>query len=510
MKVLFTVLFSIVLFTTSVFSNNVQISNATLTGQSAVTHSFQIQFNMSWDNNWRDLTNHDAVWLFAKYKKLSDGQWYHCTLSSTASEHSVGTPAGGTACYTVTSDGKGVYYQRLANGAGTFTTTAAQIRWNYGSDGLTDAIGSQVTDVKVFAIEMVYIPQGSFVLGSGGTEIDHFYAHPTTTSSYTVSSEAAINVGTTAGYLYYTTTDAAGDQTGPVPANFPKGYNGFYCMKYEISQEQYMDFLNTLTYDQQVTRTAAAPSSAARTLALTTTGNEYRNGIRIVTAGTASTTPAVYGCDLGNNGTFNESDDGQNIACNFLSADDGLAYADWSGLRPLTELEFEKICRGTIYPSPNDYAWSNTNIYGLLTVSNSGMATEAVLTPASPRANCNYNNSVPLNGPCRVGIFPSTGTNREEAGAGYYGVMDLSGNVWERCVTIGTANGRTFTGVAGDGTLATNGSANTTNWPTNTSVYFRGGCFTSTSAYVQVSNRGDGGIGDYTVRANGFGFRCVR
>ena len=31
----------------------------------------------------------------------------------------------------------------------------------------------------------------------------------------------------------------SGDRTGPIPANFPKGYNAFFAMKYEITQEQF-------------------------------------------------------------------------------------------------------------------------------------------------------------------------------------------------------------------------------------------------------------------------------
>ncbi len=40
-----------------------------------------------------------------------------------------------------------------------------------------------------------------------------------------------------------------------LPAAFPKGYAAFYIMKYEISQEQYVGFLNKLTQTQQTART---------------------------------------------------------------------------------------------------------------------------------------------------------------------------------------------------------------------------------------------------------------
>lgn len=38
----------------------------------------------------------------------------------------------------------------------------------------------------------------------------------------------------------------SGDMSGPIPAAFPKGYNAFYLMKYEISQGQLTDFFNFL------------------------------------------------------------------------------------------------------------------------------------------------------------------------------------------------------------------------------------------------------------------------
>src|SRR5690606_34108325 len=33
------------------------------------------------------------------------------------------------------------------------------------------------------------------------------------------------------------------------------------------------------------------------------------------------------------------------------------AYVDWAGLRPFTEMEYEKACRGPILPQARDYPW---------------------------------------------------------------------------------------------------------------------------------------------------------
>ena len=118
-----------------------------------------------------------------------------------------------------------------------------------------------------------------------------------------------------------------------------------------------------LTYDQQATRTAVAPSSAAGTIAMTTENPTYRNGIEIQTPGVASTMPAVYANDFTDDGGYDQNDDGQDIACNFLNWADGAAYADWAGLRPMTELEYVKASRGTRSPVVNEYAWSTTNLH---------------------------------------------------------------------------------------------------------------------------------------------------
>ena len=100
-------------------------------------------------------------------------------------------------------------------------------------------------------------------------------------------------------------------------------------MKYEISQEQYADFLNKLLSIQ-----AANRYPSATTYRYTVTGS-YPN--------IAANVP--------------------NRACNFLNWADALAYADWAGLRPMTELEYEKACRGTnMYPVFDEYPWGNTSL----------------------------------------------------------------------------------------------------------------------------------------------------
>ncbi len=98
-----------------------------------------------------------------------------------------------------------------------------------------------------------------------------------------------------------------------------------------------------------------------------------------------------------------------------------------------------------------------------------------------------------IGGPVRVGIFAANGLNsgRVSAGASYWGIMELSGNLWERPVTIGNATGRAFTGKNGDGLLASNGNANVATWPGTDAVGagWRGGSWNENYYHQEVSYR---------------------
>lgn len=266
-------------------------------------------------------------------------------------------------------------------------------------------------------------------------------------------------------------------------------------MKYEVSQQGYVDFLNTLTYTQQVTRTTEPPNSVAGTGALDV-GNSYRNGIDIQTAGLANTTPAVYACNLDGDAVFGEATDGKDIACGWMSWGDLAAYLDWSGLRPMTELEFEKACRGTLPPLANEYAWGTTGLAGSAhTLGNAGSATEGIATNYSTSlGNANYlTTNAAINGPLRVGVFAANPGNngRVTAGATFYGIMEMSGGLLERTVALNYADGLAYAGTHGNGALAVNG-AHDPPWPSASTAFgigFRGGSFFNGATTMLVSDR---------------------
>jgi formylglycine-generating enzyme required for sulfatase activity len=328
---------------------------------------------------------------------------------------------------------------------------------------------------KVFGVEMVNVPQGAFDLGDG--------AAVSTFNSISITS-ASQSSGLTAA--------AIGGSSVAVPNTFPMGYNAFYTMKYEISQEQYVDFLNSLTYDQQKTRTVNDPISAAGTYAMFA-GYYYRNGIRISTPGNNNAIPAIYACDA-TAGVENNNDDAQNVACAGLSWGDVTAYLDWAALRPMTEMEFEKICRGTMPRVAGEYAWGSSTITQVTSnlVTNALKPNEAYASIANGLCTYGLNSSSTAYGPLRAGIFATGSSGRASAGASYYGAMEMSGNVWERVVSLGNTSGSAFNGTNGDGTLTVNGDANQATWPSPTTAVgsgAKGGQWVSAAIYAETSNR---------------------
>ncbi len=474
----------------SLFAFAVQANNLQITGTSVDTASGEITFSIKWDNSWKTNiapANHDAVWVFIKYQDCADKLWRHANLSTVSADHSV----GGLLKADAVSDGKGVFVYRNANGGGNIPFTTVTLKMNVAGANYDNY------NFKVFGVEMVNIPQGNFSIGDG-----------TSTSSFTqyevigngAISSASIGTGNTA------------------PAQFPKGWSSFYSMKYEISQEQYMEFLNTLTYGQQARRSVSSPDAAAGTVAFSAS---YRNGIKIKVPGNNASVPAVYGCDL-TNGDFDDLNDGQNIAMNWLSWGDLTAYLDWAALRPMSEIEYEKICRGPLAPVAGEYAWGTTELTNFTTIINSGQPNEGLSTIANGRANYGSNNSVGnptlYQSPVKVGFTATNASGRASASAAYYGAMEMSGNVAELAVAAKTAAGSTYTGVLGDGELstitATDGDADQLNWPANTGAIIRGGHFyiaganQNNAVRLRISDRGEAAVA--TARTVNYGGRGVR
>ncbi|MFZ1692103.1 MAG: SUMF1/EgtB/PvdO family nonheme iron enzyme [Flavobacteriales bacterium] len=500
--------------TTALHANNIQVTNTTLVDNTGSTA--KVQFDISWENSWRGggVNNWDAAWVFVKYRSTG-GIWQHARLANSGHV----APSGSVIepglldplpdHNDLTNPVLGVFIHRAVDGTGNFSAVGTQLQWNYGVYGI-NAI--DIGEVKVFAMEMVYVPQGAFAAGSGGGEA---FAFTLTTISTAVATGTPNGTGLLGGQNGGYPTGA----TAPNNALWPNGYDAFYCMKYEVSQQGYVDFLNTLTYVQQATRTTTAPSAGTGTGALDN-GNLARNGIDVLTPGVDNTLPATYVCNLTSDGQYGQANDGKDVACSFLSWGDLTAYLDWSGLRPMTELEFEKACRGTTFPLPNGFPWGTTSIHApsapgyLLT--NPGSTNEGIGTNyGTVLGNAVYDGtSASLFGPVRVGAFAANplSTGRISAGATYYGIMEMAGNLYERVVTIGNTLGRLYVGNHGNGSLAASGHHDAPTWPSSTTADgsgLRGGAWNVPASNLRISDRLDASA-IVNSRSNMFGGRGVR
>lgn len=502
-------------------ANNIQITNVTTVITGSVV---QVQFDLSWENSWRTAgtNNWDGAWVFLKFKD-NDGTWKH--LKFTTNNNVI--PAGYTTTFPFndSESGIGMMIHRSANGFGNVNLVGVKA-------GITSYPG--IYDIKAFAIEMVYIPQGSFWVGDGETGFNSngYYMGFTPQVSYQITgSGSSVTLGAIGGTLH---DNIDGSATATL-TGFPSGYAAHWMMKYELSQDGWVQFLNCLTYVQQVNHIGGNPTVVGAYANLNHTGGR----IRVITAGVNNTTPAVFGNDADLDLVFNEANDGQWNAMSGVNWIDIAAWLDWAGLRPMTELEFEKACRGQASPQNNEFAWGTSTIASYpYTISNNFQNNSAITNYSSTEGNANTivtSDTGGTFGSLRNGIFANSLSTRISSGAGYYGVMELSGNLSETCVSTANAAGRSYTGRHGNGTLTDSGYADENYWPgingnniatTANGVFggvtgvnnpvgciFRGGNYTSTSTNtMKISQRNSTNLLAPTSlnRVSGVGIRGVR
>jgi formylglycine-generating enzyme required for sulfatase activity len=417
------------------FANNVQLSQLELKENNI------LKYQLSWENSWNYTDsippfNHDAIWIFCKGKRISDGNWETIHFASTG--HAIDSDFE----IMVAANGIGKMVKRRHNGEGNVDIAIESVVSVFN-------ISALYSEIRIFGIEMVEVSDGAFYVGdsvSNNTLMEYESGLP-----FLIDNELLVNVGESGNQIWVNGDFPPG---GNIPGQYPKGFNGFYGMKYEISQQQYADFLNTLTSTQKLNRTL---NTSVESLCFLPTDHieGERNFITEI--------EAVFGCDANDNSVFGDLNDGQNVACNFLTWADLTAYLDWSGLRPMTELEFEKACRGSLNSVPLEFAWGNPNIVNTDNPFLSAQPNESVgafIPAGSGIGNYGYCNP---SGPLRTGFAAKTNTDRIESGASYFGMMEMSGNLWEMCISL-SEEGLKFRGNHGDGSLDEDGFANEVFW----------------------------------------------
>jgi formylglycine-generating enzyme required for sulfatase activity len=429
---------SLILFSCSFFcnANNLQIGSVTVSTSNGNQY---LNFTVSWENSWRTSSsspyNYDAVWLFVKRKECAGNQWTHVNLSDLETDHSAGVPL----LVDAYQDKKGVMLYRSSDGAGNITSVNIQLKLH------APPVGN--FQYKAIGIEMVYIPQGSFYVGDGYS-VNSLQKWPTL-QPFLITNENPIPIGQDSGKLFYINVVNAGTSgivSGTtLSAAYPKGYNAFYCMKYEVSQGQYAEFLNLISAD------------AASNRFLSGNVGIDRYNIQGVWPQYYSTTP--------------------NVACNLMSFQDLAAILDWSALSPMSELEYEKVCRGANNPAvAGELAWGSITATDADTIATGTAGTPIeyvtdIIIPGSGLASF-FDGISNVNFPLRCGFAARTGTDRFQSGATYYGVLEMSGNVMERCYNLlidntNNTGGGFFVGGHGDGELTSTPNAGYANvgWP---------------------------------------------
>ena len=432
---LFTLLFILQLSASDLTIKNVRVVNRGDVPDSPLS----VIFDLEWKNAWNNKKNKDAAWVFMKF----NGYWNNHVKLIPEGHKVLQTRKGPTPTIEVSGDSTGFFI---------FTSESYRGDVNYKLQVMLDTAQrisrNRVRGLSVFGIEMVYIPEGTFTLGSPDqASIKRASLYQSDEEGeprglYKISSEDKIEVGPKENALYYWSENELynGDQQGPIPDEFPKGHKAFYIMKYELTQGQYTDFLNTLSKGWTYKRSPIG-------------GREYyqtRGGIRLKEGKYIADNP--------------------NRPMNYVSFTDGLAFTDWAALRPITELEFTKAARGPSKPMDAEFVWG-TNSYDRL---------ERYVTPEAEVAMSNGFSENQLSDETRP-VF----------GASYYWVMDLSGSVWEKVITIGNPVGRSFKGTHGDGKLSF-GNATNDDWPKSDDEVggfgYRGGGYYEIGTYYSDFN----------------------
>ncbi|MEM1125782.1 MAG: SUMF1/EgtB/PvdO family nonheme iron enzyme [Bacteroidota bacterium] len=504
------------------------------------TQAHVATLDLRWGTAWRDAETWEAAWIVLKGRRQADGVVVPLPVRASPRSVAGSGDAHAEPAFEVPADRAGAFVYRATSGAGA-VAWRVEVPWEP---------GSSVDSIYALGVEMVRVPTGPFLLGtarslsarrvetsvgSGTAPINALFrvdpnGEDLFGGPYAVTSEAAIPIGTDAGDLYYIDATIpgvdtySGDREGPLPAAYPKGHEGFYMMKYELTEGHYVQFLNLLT---------PAQARQRKDLSLRESGRPPRAYRHTITQeGGRYQTPRPH------------------RAASFLSWEDAMAWADWFGLRPMTELEFEKGARGPEPVAFREFVWGVSEIDEPDHLRLSGRILDPGGAPAMAEdgdeyvdgnahvAMLHYDDAADVcqpdgihydpgyyacrvfeggdgsRGPLRVGIHGVAGAgDRIRSGATYYGAMDLGGNLREQVVTVGHPQGRAFRGTHGDGRLTEAGEATNVDWSAAAETHyfaFRGGSWRNAANHARTADRFFALRTGGRVRTSTLGFRGVR
>jgi hypothetical protein len=498
------------------------------------TVTFDLYWSYSWRAKWTEpaktsatgkdteVENWDAAWVFVKFLPEKDAEeakernhWLHATLDKDPASHMM--PTGATNSVKLSDDGSrgmGVFIYRAALGHGVNDWKKIKLRWNHGANKVEPAKAA----VKVHAIPMVYIPAGPFKVGSGapsgiyakfadgpdfpvvntmhnGRSKDQEYMGLTDGSwrggpsiPFLLDAEwnAPAKEGTRARRLGIAPGELWGTHTywevnlgwvgvaGPIPDEYPTGYDPFYCMKYHLTQGQYCDFLNSLPPDVAAERafvgSEVGSDAGLHTETATVIAGPGREPMQVQEKGgctiySSADAPAKteVAAEHAEEGVISEDEEEKkkNREIDGLIGDafddkktkdakkkktalaatgerpvygarlpfrrakgtsysDAYAYAVWAGLRPMSVLEANKAGNGVRDPlAPPDWT-GRPNLEAKMEIADLGRPTERF-----SKGNADALYGVGL----RVGCFLSPESDRGMALATYWGISEFSGHI---------------------------------------------------------------------------------
>jgi len=231
-----------------------------------------LSISVEWDKSWRDKQNWDAAWVVLKGKTSND-RFEHINVTRQPLIIANNSSDSTEPEFYIPNDNRGFFIYRNEISSG-------DNRWVV---EIPLPIVGRYTEIKAYGVEMVFIPEGPFELGTTKSLRDRkaardqdwirytppaplsafFKANPDAEDFYggvyTVESERPISIGKNQGELYYLDAKflknfSSGDKKGILKKEFPKGFQSFYQMKYELTQQQYVGFLNSLTATQKKNR----------------------------------------------------------------------------------------------------------------------------------------------------------------------------------------------------------------------------------------------------------------
>lgn len=330
-------------FCLTVKANNLNLGSAVKILNVSSTEA-TLEITLNWENSWRDNYNNDAAWVFFKYR-TGTSEWGNILLPDLVEVDDAFTVMPGYSAGEVI----GYFVYRSHSGSGD-ASTRFTFKWRYPSNLDQTMFENNQVFLMAQGIEMVYVPYGAYTLGDGSSNKSFAGASG---GGIEISDNGAVN-------LPILNSGVSRRITPP----YPSGYDGFYIMKYEISQGQYAAFINSLSRKSQLELLPQLSSLKKGDYVFgSRTKPSNRNGI-IVSVPMSEGIPAVLDNNLHNDNTYGGQDDGRTLPCNYMSINDLLGYMSWSGLRPVSELEYEKTCRRlqSYHLVGGEYAWGTTNL----------------------------------------------------------------------------------------------------------------------------------------------------